>query len=75
VGRSVSLCKLQPLLVDIHSDDLLGAQSLGDGHDEETDRSSTEYDDVLSRLELAERGNGVHSHGKGFHHSTVFEGH
>lgn len=74
MSRRVTLGELQSLLVDIHSDNFFRTQSLRDGHDEQTDGPGTEYDDVLPRLELSERGDRVHSDREGLHHGAIFQG-
>ena len=60
VSGSVLLSKRKTLLVDVYGNNLGGAKPLGDGHAEKTNRTCTEDNNALARLDVSLLGD-VHT--------------
>ena len=71
MGSSVISSEVQPLLIDIHSNDRLGSHSFGYSHGQQPNRASTHDQDVHVGSALSLCGHGVDGDGERFHHGTV----
>ena len=73
VGRCVALREIKTRLDNVDRNDALGAESLSNGHCEETNGAGAEDDDGLVGLEVAEVCHGVYTDGQRLHHRTILE--
>lgn len=64
--------KLQTLLIDVHRNNAIGAETFGYRHGEQADGTGTENENILTCAHPADRSHRMNRDGQRLHHRTVY---